>query len=208
MNDNPWLRIPADDYEAHMEAVGQSAVLRALFTAAYAERRPARLAILGCTTGGDLSHVDPSVTELVVGVDLNGDYLSRARRSGDALGDRLRLLEGDVLRVDLPAGSFDLLHAALLFEYVEPLALFRRMHHWLATDGLCSVVTQEPTPELPAVSRTSYASLAGLAGVMTLRSTEEIAASARQADLRLRQALAVKLPNGKTFVHSMFDREQ
>jgi hypothetical protein len=35
--DDPWLRIPAADYEAHMEAVGQSAALRDLFGRVYAE---------------------------------------------------------------------------------------------------------------------------------------------------------------------------
>jgi ubiquinone/menaquinone biosynthesis C-methylase UbiE len=200
------LQIPADDYEAHMNAVGQSAVLRELFAAAYAERRPARLAILGCTTGRDFSHVDPATTELVVGVDVNGDYLERARQRGSALGSRLRLIEGDVLLVDLPAGSFDLVHAALLFEYVEPLALFRRIHRWLSPEGLCSVVTQEPTPDVPAVSRTPYASLQTLHGRMRLRPADELAAVAGHAHLRLRRARAVKLPSGKTLVHSTFDR--
>jgi hypothetical protein len=30
--DDPWLRIPAADYEAYMDAIGQSAALRDLFS--------------------------------------------------------------------------------------------------------------------------------------------------------------------------------
>jgi hypothetical protein len=72
MEGNPWLRIPAEDYEGHMKAAGQSAALRDLFSVVYAERKPIRLAVLGCTTGSDLQQVDPAVTETVVGVDING----------------------------------------------------------------------------------------------------------------------------------------
>jgi SAM-dependent methyltransferase len=206
VTDHPWLHIPADDYEAHMDAVGQAAVLRELFVATYAARPPARLAILGCTTGSDFRLINPAVTEVVVGVDVNGAYLERARQRAGALGPRLRLIEGDVLLVDLPAESFDLVHAALLFEYVEPGALFRLIHRWLSPDGLCSVVTQEPTPDAPAVSGTPYVSLQALDGHMSLRTADEIAIVAGNAHLRLRRARAVKLPSGKTLVHSTFDK--
>ena len=80
MNDAPWLRIPADEYEAHMRAVGQDCVLREAFARAVAETRPARVAVLGCTTGEDLAHLDPSRTTLAVGVDINaGDLLMAPR---------------------------------------------------------------------------------------------------------------------------------
>ena len=68
--ENPWLRIPAADYEAHMEAVGQSAALRQLFSSVYRSIKPARLAILGCTTGADFEGVDPAVTAVAAGVSL------------------------------------------------------------------------------------------------------------------------------------------
>src|SRR5450432_1441858 len=180
MERNPWLQIPADDYEAHMDAVGQSAVLRVLFADAYAERRPRRVAVLGCTTGGDLEQVDPGVTEVVVGIDLNPDYLEIARRRSGALGSGLHLVRGDVLEAELSGGPFDLVHAALLLEYVEPAALFRRIHRWLTPDGICSVVTQEPTAGLPSVSPTEYESLQRLATCMTLRDADEIVHLASQ----------------------------
>ena len=45
--DDPWLRIPAEDYEAHMRAAGQEAVLRDAFARVLADVRPARIAVLG-----------------------------------------------------------------------------------------------------------------------------------------------------------------
>jgi len=190
-----------------MEAVGQSVVLRSLFADAYAERRPRRLAVLGCTTGADLEQVDPGVTEVVVGLDLNPDYLELARRRLSALGSRVHLVRGDVSAAELPGGPFDLVHAALLLEYVEPAALFRRIHRWLAPDGICSVVTQEPTPGLPSVSATKYESLQRLAACMTLRDADEVMRLAGPAGLQLLRRRTVTLPTGKRLVSSIFEKD-
>ena len=79
---NPWLRIPAPDYEAHMAEIGQSAALRDIFLQAYADVRPRRLLVLGCTTGRDFEVVDPAVTEKSVGADVNREYLDIGERDG------------------------------------------------------------------------------------------------------------------------------
>lgn len=205
MESDPWLRIPAEDYEGHMEAAGQSAALRDLFSLVYAERKPLRLAVLGCTTGSDLRQVDPAVTEIVVGVDINRDYLEVARQRSMALGSRLHLIHGDVLTVELPPFQFDLVHAALLLEYVDQAALFRRIHQWLAPGGACSVVTQDPTPGVASVSNTGYESLQALGSVMCLRSAEDVARGAGEAGLRFVSRRDATLANGKRLVLSVFD---
>jgi hypothetical protein len=206
MEGNPWLRIPAEDYEGHMAAIGQSAVLRDLFSLVYAERRPARLAVLGCTTGQDLQQVDPALTEVIVGVDINPAYLEVARGRLSSLGARLRLVCDDVLTAEPPRGPFDLVHAALLLEYVDPSSLFRRIYDWLSPSGVCSLITQEPAPDVAAISITGYESLQTLAGRMSLRSAAEITRLARQAGLHLLHTRAVKVPAGKTLVSSIFDK--
>ncbi|HVU50305.1 MAG TPA: class I SAM-dependent methyltransferase [Polyangia bacterium] len=203
---DPWLEIPADEYEAHMSAVGQSAILRAMFFRVYSERRPKRLAVLGCTTGSDLRLVDPEATELAFGVDLNPAYLAIARERTAALGEKVRLVEGDVLRVALPAGGLDLVHAALLLEYVDPLSLFRRVLAWLAPRGVCSIVTQQPAAEQPAVSETPYRSLRALAPRMRLRDAQQIATLARQCGLRPVGEPLRSPAGGKTLVSSLFQR--
>jgi hypothetical protein len=191
-----------------MHAIGQSAALRVLFATVYAARRPARVAVLGCSTGGDLHLVDDTVTRQTVGVDLNSDYLALAgRRLAQRLGavdSCLRLVNGDVLQVELPDGEFDLIHAPLLLEYVEPCALFARISGWLAPAGTCSVVTQEPSHTLPAVSHTGYASLRVLSDYMVVRSAADVASLARGAGLRLLTQDTVKLPSGKRLVRSCF----
>ena len=203
--DDPWLAIPADDYEAHMRTVGQSAVLRAAFARVYSVLRPKRLAVLGCTTCDDLRLVDPAVTELAVGVDLNPAYLAIARERAAPLGPRLRLIEGDVLRVELP-GELELVHAALLLEYVDPLSLFRRALGWLGPRGVLSVVTQEPAGERPSVSDTPYASLRALTPRMRVRPADQIAALARHCGFKLVGEPLAAPVGGKSLVSSWFGR--
>ncbi|HSZ84097.1 MAG TPA: class I SAM-dependent methyltransferase [Polyangia bacterium] len=189
-----------------MAAIGQTAVLRDLFSLVYAERRPTRLAVLGCTTGQDLQQVDPALTEVIVGVDINPAYLEAARRRSSSLGPRLHLICDDVLTAKLPRGPFDLVHAALLLEYVDAPSLFRRIYDWLSPNGACSVITQEPVPDVAAVSSTRYESLLRLAGRMSLRSAEEVASLAGLVGFRLVRKRAVRLPTGKILVSSLFDK--
>ena len=206
MDSNPWLEIPADDYEAHMGAAGQAAVLGDAFSRVYADVRPSHLAVLGCTTGSDLARIDPTVTELAVGVDINPDYLEIARRRLNALGPRLHLILGDVLKVELPPVSFELVHAALLLEYVEPRSFFRRVFQWMSPEGTCSMITQEPTSGVPAVSNTGYDSLRRLSGRMTLRNAEEVVALAADAGLREVSRRSIEVSGGKILVSSTFKK--
>jgi SAM-dependent methyltransferase len=204
---SPWLAIPAQDYEAHMAAVGQSAVLRAIFFRVYSAHKPKRLAVLGCTTGSDLQMIDAGDTELAVGVDLNPEYLRIAKERLAALGARLRLIEGDVLRVELPPETLDLVHAALLLEYVDPLSLFRRIRGWLAPGGICSVVTQQPSPDRAAVTQSPYPSLEVLSGHMRLRDAKQVATLAGQCGLRLVRDQTTTEVGGKSLVSSLFRRQ-
>jgi SAM-dependent methyltransferase len=204
--DDPWLDIPAAEYEAHMRAVGQAEVLREMFARVVIETRPARVLVLGCTTGADLALLDPGATELAVGVDLNPHYIEVAAARLRKLGERLRLVSGDVMTADLPRGPYDLVHAALLLEYVDPDVMFARAHGWLAPAGTLSIVTQEPAPDLPAVGETEFESLRELAGRMTLRAADEVATLAEGAGFALAARRTVKLPSGKKLVGSLFDK--
>ncbi len=201
---SPWLQIPAPDYEAHMQAAGQSAVLRDFFARAYAEVRPRRLAILGCSTGADFARIDPAITDVIVGVDLNEAYLDVARARSASAGIASVLLPGDVLQVELPSAPFDLVSAALLLEYVDPERLFGRIAGWLAEGGVCQVVSQQPSPELPAVTATGYRSLEALSGCLTLRTAAQVEEFAARTGLRLVAREGLTLASGKTLVRSVF----
>jgi SAM-dependent methyltransferase len=205
--DEPWLRIPAEDYEAHMRAVGQDVALREAFARVLAETRPARVAVLGCTTGADLAQLAPQTTELAVGVDLNPDYLSVAsERLRPRWGERVHLVCADVATAELPPGPYDLVHAALLLEYVPPDVLFRRAHDWLGPSGMLSLVTQEPVEGLPAVTDAGVESLHALAARMTLRAAAEVAAQAAESGFVVEAQRTVTLASGKKLTSFLLDK--
>ncbi|HET7754867.1 MAG TPA: class I SAM-dependent methyltransferase [Anaeromyxobacteraceae bacterium] len=188
---NPWALVPAADYEAWMGpgGVDQLGPLSAIFGKVYSALRPARVALLGCATGNGLEHVDPAVTRQVIGVDVNIQYLAIARQRFLRLGSTLELYCEDVLRVRLRSGALDLVHAALIFEHVDPLPLAERIASWLAPGGACSVVLQLTRPEPPRGS--APPSMAAIAASLRLVEPAELRASFRRAGLAERKAFEV-----------------
>jgi predicted TPR repeat methyltransferase len=148
---NPWSVVAAPDYDRHMgpDGLDQLAPLAALFQEAVLSAQPDRLLVLGCGVGHGLEHVDPAVTRRVVGVDVNLQHLGIARQRFFHLGPRLELYCSDATAFKAMPGSFDLVHAALLFEYLHPEVLVRRAGEWLAEHGTCSVVLELPGGEGP-----------------------------------------------------------
>ena len=202
---HPWAIVPAAEYEAYMGpgGVDQLGASSAIFGKIYAALKPTRLALLGCATGTGLEHVDPTTTRRVVGVDVNIQYVAIARQRFLSLGAVLELYCEDVLRVRLQRGAFDLVHAALLFEHVEPLPLAERIAAWLAPGGACSVVVQltRPTPPPGSLPR----SMEAIAASMRLVPPEELRASFRRAGLEERRAFEVPGGAGR-FLVALFAR--
>src|SRR3954469_3223046 len=205
--DNPWLAIPAADYEGHMGAAGvdQLAPLREIFADVYGQFRPARLAVLGCGPGNGLDVVDPTVTLRFVGVDLNADYLSLARQRHARLGPVATWICASVDRCDLEPSGFDLIHAALLLEYINPAVVLPRVAGWLAPGGLFSVVLQLRGGDgrIPAPA---FATLQALSGLMQLVDPDDLRRLAPRAGLVEQSSRALPLARGKSFWAATFAR--
>jgi SAM-dependent methyltransferase len=146
---NPWTVVQAADYERHMgpEGLDQLGPLSSIFQEVYLATQPDRVLVLGCGAGNGLEHVDPAVTKQVVGVDVNLQHLGIARQRYFHLGPRLQLYCAEMEKFRAPGVRFDLVHAALVFEYIHPDALVRRMVDWASEGGVCSVVLQLPGGE-------------------------------------------------------------
>ncbi len=155
------------------EVADQLAPLASLFGRVCRARRPRRIALLGCATGNGLECVDVATAERVVGVDIHPGYLALARERHRRLGSRLDLVCDDVLAARLEPAAFDLVHAALIFEYLDPALLVARIAGWLAPGGACSVVLQLPAA-VGSVTPTPYASVRGLAAAMRLVPPDEL----------------------------------
>jgi SAM-dependent methyltransferase len=200
---NPWTVVPAADYERHMgpQGVNQLAPLSAIFEEVYAAAQPDRLLLLGCATGNGLEHVNPAVTKRIVGVDVNLQYLGVARQRFIGLGARLELFCSEAERFRAAPASFDLVHAALLFEYLHPEPLVRRIAEWLAPQGTCSVVLQLPGGDGPVPpSKTMQI----ISKAMRLVPPDDLTRLLEHYGLPLRRAKTVPLEHGKRFWVGVF----
>jgi SAM-dependent methyltransferase len=204
---NPWTVVPASDYERYMgpEGLDQLAPLSAIFQESYVAVQPDRLLLLGCTTGNGLEHVNPAVTQRIVGVDVNLQYLGIARQRYFHLGPRLELYCQEAEKFRATPGSFDLVHAALLFEYLHPEVLVRRISEWIADDGICSVVLQLPGGEGPPPPTKT---MQIIQKAMKLVPPDELTRLFDHYGLPCKRARAVSLKHGKAFWVGAFGRSK
>jgi SAM-dependent methyltransferase len=198
---NPWLDIPAADYEGHMshETVGQLQALNEIFREIVTTFEPRRLAVLGCATGNGFEHIRPDVTETVVAVDVNQSYLDIVKERYESKLPGLTLVCDDVLDARLEPGSIDHVHAGLIFEYVKPPRLFKLIARWLKPSGVLSVVIQQSSDRSDPVTDTSYRKLKLLAPLMRLVDSTDLTPAARKVGLSERKSFDVVLQGGKKF---------
>jgi SAM-dependent methyltransferase len=202
---NPWTVVPAADYERHMgpDGVDQLAPLSAIFQEAYLAAQPDRVLVLGCATGNGLEHVNPAVTQNVVGVDVNLQYLGIARQRFMHLGPKLELFCAEAEKFKAQPASFDLVHAALVFEYLHPEVLVRRIAEWLAPGGTCCAVLQLPGGEgPPAPTKT----LQLIEKAKKLVPPDELTRLFDHYGVSRKRARTVPLEHGKSFWVGTFGR--
>jgi SAM-dependent methyltransferase len=198
---NPWLDIPAADYEGHMshEAVGQSQALNQLFAEIMVTFEPRRLAVLGCATGNGFEHIKPEVTESVIAVDINADYLELLEQRYGSNLSGLEVVCVDAVKAKIETDSLDHVHAGLIFEYVTAEPLLKRIASWLKTGGVLSVVLQLASADSGPVTDTPYETLRLLDPAMRLVDPAELAAKAEDFGLSERKSLDIALKQGKKF---------
>jgi SAM-dependent methyltransferase len=198
---NPWLDIPSADYVAHMSSpeVGQFSVLNRLLCGVLATTTPRDLLLLGCSNGNGLEHVNPAVTRRVSAVDINPQYLRELASRFPTPAFRLERFEADVATHPFGHEEFDLVHGALLFEYIEWPDVVPRLAQALRPAGVLSVVLQRPTDVTPAVTRTAFTSLRRLDSVFRFVDPSAVVARAACSGLRLRRARIEPLASGKAF---------
>jgi SAM-dependent methyltransferase len=198
-SDNPWLSIPAPDYEAHMASpeVGQLQFLNTVFKETLAGRRPKSLLIPGCATGNGFEHIDFTITKRVVAVDINPAYLALLRERFQDAVKRIETVEKDILACEFAPASFDLIFGGLIFEYIDAATALGRFRTWLDSAGVLVAVLQLPDDQLPVVTETSFASLRKLAPIMKLLIGEAFDEAAAAQDLIRVKAEVRRLASGK-----------
>jgi SAM-dependent methyltransferase len=206
---NPWLRIPAADYEDHMNLprVDQLAPLSAIFSEIYCRFKPASLVVLGCATGNGFEHIDPDRTRRIIGVDINPEYLDILRRRFSILAPSLELIREPIETCAFEDASIDLVHAGLIFEYLNPEPLIEKIAGWLAPKGVFSAVLQLPSASSGSVTDTHIASVKILENVIELVPPKQLERIALDNGLISIESKTIALPGGKSFFTGIYQAQ-
>jgi len=198
---NPWLQIPASDYEAHMSLpeVAQAQALSELMASALSKYSPVSLLVIGCTTGNGFEHIDAKHTRRVVGVDINPAYLAILKSRFAHKIPRLELIEADIGDPNLRIDPVSMIFGALVFEYVDVPGSIRSIARCLAPGGILLAVLQLPSKESPPVSPTRYKSLGLLEPIMNLMPPSMFSGICGSFGLQPIETGTVPLKRGKSF---------
>lgn len=206
---NPWLTISAADYEGHMNSpnVDQLRFLSNVFKEILSRYHPLRMLVVGCTTGNGFEHIDFDAVERVVAVDINSEYLLILRERYANYMHKIERVCNDINACAFKPKTFDLIHCALLFEYVDPEKTVRNITKWLSKKGVITVVLQLPDKKLTKVSDTSFHDLKRLDPIMHLVDPQEFNSIALSNELSLVSEEIKQLKSGKKFYIAEYVRK-
>jgi hypothetical protein len=205
---SPWLDIPLCDYEGHMAlpAIGQAQMLATEFDALLTRWAPSSVAVIGCAGGNGFDRVRPGITRRLVGIDINPQYIQElAYRHAQGIAG-LELYVRDIQAPLEPIEPVDLVYAALVMEYVEPVAALRNLKALCRADGILATVLQLPSVGAPPVSHSPFARLRELASALHLVAPSDLADKAAAQGFALRSAHHVALSSGKAFAVQVYQR--
>lgn len=96
-----------------------------------------RVLDVGSGLGGSAFHMCRTYGAIVTGVDTLPQMITLSTQRAANYGlDSVKFVEGDILELDLPEASFDLVYSRDAFLYIEDkLALFSKLHRLLAPGG-------------------------------------------------------------------------
>ncbi|MBF0499826.1 MAG: class I SAM-dependent methyltransferase [Candidatus Riflebacteria bacterium] len=198
---NPWLMIPASDYENHMSSpeVQQAQFLSAKLKEVIADVKPDSVLIAGCSTGNGFEHLTNTCVRKVIGVDINRSYLDILRKRFTCRLKDLQLICSNIEECELPKESVDLIHCGLVFEYIEIGKSLEKICSWLSKGGVLSVILQMPSEKHKSVTETKYVSLKGLETIMHLVDPEQFNEAAVNAGYKIGNNKIETLESGKQF---------
>ncbi|MEZ5353942.1 MAG: hypothetical protein R2762_14990 [Bryobacteraceae bacterium] len=213
--ESPWLGVPLDDYEGHMNApeVAQLGALAALFAMALELAKPRSVAILGVAGGNGLSALDPARAirpldrplDRIVGIDIHPQYLDAvARRYPNLPGLELHRVDLANARLEIP--PVELVHAALIFEHAGTRQCLDNAIALVQPAGRLSVVLQVASGSHPNVSATPFASLQALSADFRLVEPSHFCDTLADRGFVLDNGMHQPLPAGKAFWFGMFTR--
>ncbi len=205
---NPWLSIPASDYEGHMSLpeVDQLSFLGDVFKESLANYDSNSVAYLGCATGNGIEHINTKKTQRLTVVDINPEYLEILRGRYQSIIPNMEIIEADLNHYGGNNQEYTLIFAGLIFEYLSPISLLKRIANWLEETGTMVVVLQLPEQNANKVSDTPYSSLKLLGSIMNLISEQDFQLMAKESGMREVEGKRVTLESGKSFYIGVYEK--
>jgi hypothetical protein len=202
---SPWLDIPLADYEGHMAlpGVGQAEMLATQFARLLAAWTPQSAAVIGCAGGNGFDRVRVAVTKRLVGIDINPQYIQELAYRYAAKIPGLELYVRDIQE---PLGAIkpvQLIYAALVMEYVEPVAALRNLGALCDPDAILATVLQLPA-HAPLIADSPFSRLQQLAPAIHLVAPEQLAAEAEAQGFALQATRQLSLSSGKAFALQLY----
>jgi SAM-dependent methyltransferase len=198
---NPWIRIPAGDYEGHMNlpGVAQTDFLNGIFNSALCKHDATSVALLGCATGNGLENIQCESTKYLTVIDINPEFIEILKTKYGHLESILEPVCADLKNYKLKEKSFTLIFAGLIFEYLEYQSLLESISSALTSKGVLVCVLQLPSENISAISESPFQSLKQLQPIMKLVSPEQFLSAAEKFGLKPFDQKIETLPSGKSF---------
>ncbi len=203
---NPWLDIPSDDYEDHMNAAGQLSIIGDELKKSLIEFKPESLLLPGAATGNGLEHINPNITKNIFAVDINPQYLEILRKRFVSKLSGLQTYVCDI-EIEMPLiPKSDMIFAALLFEYVDPVRTLYNLSSVLKNMGTMIVILQK-TGNSSFVTNTGYKSIQTLAEFANEVDVEYFISIANSSQLVEESRMNIPVGNSKYFVKLVLKRD-
>ena len=198
---NPWLKVPLEDYERHMDLpeIGQAMMLNEAMARSVREFRPQSVAIAGCAGGNGIVRIATMGVNRIAGIDVNAEYLAAVHRRLGRWMPGLELHLADIQTGVPDCAPVELVFAGLILEYVEVAATLQVLRTLCAPGGALVIVLQRASENKPAVSKSLYTSLQALASVLQLRDPAAVTAAALLAGFSEHSRRSEVLESGKAF---------
>ena len=198
---NPWLNIPLEDYERHMShhLVGQSTLLNSLTKKYLDETKPETVVFLGIAGGNGLEHIDKKITQTVIGIDINQDYLNTAFKRYKHTIPTLQLMNLDIVKNTESICKADFVWAALVLEYTGIDKVLEFCTNNLRKDGHL-VVSIQSNNNKQSVSPTGIESVKKAGEIFSIVDPEKLLGKAAETGYRLIGKEENALPNGKSII--------
>lgn len=203
---NPWLSIPLEDYEGHMQLphVGQARMLVHELEELLQTHAPTSVALIGCAGGNGFEEVAKAGTARVVGLDINSTYIAAAAARYASRIPVLELHCADIAGDTLSMPAVELVYCALVFEYVDVSKALKNIRALCLPTGLLAAVLQLPKEGAESVSPSRFVNLKQLGSILRLVPPDNLREVAEGQGFELISEKLITLESGKHFCLQLF----